>query len=134
MERLITALRRNVSAVRESAEVPIKGRMVNRVNAGVRLEIALCHVGILIRVVHQYVVPRLIFGRARFGDTFVPIVGEHEYGIDVDYNAAVTEYFVADQLTHRNHRFFRHGRGSCQLRVTRFETAYRMSGACDSGP
>jgi len=48
---------------------------------------------------YQYVIPGLVFRRARSGDRFIPLLCRLERRIDVDDHAAIVEQPVMNQLT-----------------------------------
>jgi len=83
--------------VKINEEVPQHG-MIHRFTGIVLDQIALGYIGLLILVMHQYVIPGLILWRACPRNLFVPGIASHKDRIHIHNHAAVVEQAVIDAL------------------------------------
>ena len=80
------------------------GRVVDGFVAAVRFEMALGNVSELVAVMHQHVVPGLVFRWTAQCNLPVPFLAALETGIDIDNDAAVVEFPVMDELSNEKQR------------------------------
>ena|GEM_PF-6355004 len=72
--------------------------MLNRVSGRVWLQIALRHIGLVLRLVYQYPVLRLVLGRTRARHLIVLGIAAQKYRVHVQDNAPIIEQPVANHL------------------------------------
>lgn len=87
-----------VTTLLESREQLIQIGMVDRFPGGIRNQVALRYIGSLMKIVHQHVIPRLVFRGFRPGHLIVPLVSALEARIHVNDNTAVAELDMINQL------------------------------------
>ena len=65
-----------------------------------RDEMALGHVGCVLRSVDEHVIPRLVFRRTRPSHRLIPLVGALKRRVDIKDHAPIVESLVMDDLPH----------------------------------
>ena len=63
------------------------------------LKVALCNVCIVRCIMHQDVIPGLVFWWSGAGHLFIPFIRALELRINVDYNAPIVKQLMVNQLT-----------------------------------
>ena len=91
----------HVSAVLETAKELLHVRMIDGLARGVLFQMTLRDIRLNRIVMHQHVIPRLVFRWSRARDLLVPLIGALKHGVHVDDYAAIVEALVVNDLPGR---------------------------------
>ena len=78
--------------------------MIDLAQVGANLKMPLGDIGAVERLVHQYVIPGLIFRRPTRCHLLVPLLAQFEFGVDAEHHAAIAKVLVRNDLANEESR------------------------------
>ena len=98
---LVIQVNANIPPTIEPRKEVFHHRVVDRFQHIVSFQILFSNIRGMVATMNQYMVPRFIFGGARFCHSFIPFIRRLEILIDIHYYPPIVKKAMMHQFTHR---------------------------------